>query len=502
MAIRPRRTCCRRSSAPRPGQGQRNLNMESIYEYGSRAGFWRLWRMFTELKVQATVYGVTLAMARNPEAVAAMKEAGWEIASHGYRWLEYKDFSGGAGAQAYLEAVRLHTELTGERPYGMYQGKPSDNTLRLVQEEGGFLYSSDSYADDLPYWVKGVGRQAVPDHPLYARNQRHALCDAAGLQLRRPVLRLSQGCVRHALCQEGKDGSPKMMSIGLHCRLVGRPGRAAALKRFMEYVLKPRQGLDPATADRDRRALAQAPQAGDNLMIAARRLRPASAAFSSIRLSSPSAPMTTASSATRTDVAGCTRRWWRSFGRQAPRSVSACCVRIRISPALGDRGRTDRGQQEGAGGRRARPAERRGACPLHRAEYRLCREVRLSVHHRRQGARQGRYPRRPSRSGSTTAATRNSKPRPRRSSGSRCDRLRLPHSAMVMSISRWMISSTRVTPALPPAPSAIEERSADIGALGAERDRLQHVLAGTDAAIDMHLDLVADRLDDLRQHRD
>ncbi len=132
---------------------QRNLNMESIYEYGSRAGFWRLHRMFTQLNVPVTVYGVTLAMARNPEAVAAMNEAGWEIASHGYRWLEYKDCPEEVERAHIAEAVRLHTEVAGSRPLGMYQGKPSDNTLRLVMEEGGFLYSSDNYSDDLPFWV-------------------------------------------------------------------------------------------------------------------------------------------------------------------------------------------------------------------------------------------------------------------------------------------------------------------------------------------------------------
>ncbi|HIZ37977.1 MAG TPA: polysaccharide deacetylase family protein, partial [Candidatus Ruania gallistercoris] len=133
-----------------PWPGQRNLNMESIYEYGSRAGFWRLHRLFTGLGVPVTVYGVTLAMARNPEAVAAMNEAGWEIASHGYRWLEYKDCAEELERAHIHEAVRLHTEVAGERPYGMYQGKPSENTLRLVMAEGGFLYSSDAYSDDLP----------------------------------------------------------------------------------------------------------------------------------------------------------------------------------------------------------------------------------------------------------------------------------------------------------------------------------------------------------------
>ncbi len=142
-----------------PGRASATSTWSRSTNTAREPGFWRLWRMFTDLKVQTTVYGVTLAMARNPEAVAAMKEAGWEIASHGYRWLEYKDFPEAKEREHILEAVRLHTKLVGERPYGMYQGKPSDNTLRLVMEEGGFLYSSDSYADDLPYWVPGLDQK-------------------------------------------------------------------------------------------------------------------------------------------------------------------------------------------------------------------------------------------------------------------------------------------------------------------------------------------------------
>ena len=216
--------------------GQRNLNMESIYEYGSRAGFWRLHRLFTELNVPCTVYGVTLAMLRNPEAVAAMNEAGWEIASHGYRWHEYKDYPEDLERQHILDAVRLHTEIAGERPYGMYQGKPSGNTLRLVQEEGGFLYSSDSYADDLPFWVKGVDGKPflIIPYTLDANDMRFATPQGfnSGDQFYSYLKDTFD-----TLYQEGLEGAPKMMSVGLHCRLVGRPGRIAALKRFMEYVL-------------------------------------------------------------------------------------------------------------------------------------------------------------------------------------------------------------------------------------------------------------------------
>jgi putative urate catabolism protein len=220
-----------------PWPNQRNLNMESIYEYGSRAGFWRLFRLFTSLKVQATVYGVTLAMARNPEAVAAMKEAGWEIASHGYRWLEYKDFPEDLERKHIVEAVRLHTELTGERPYGIYQGKPSDNTLRLVMEEGGFLYSSDSYADDLPYWVKGLDDKPFLIIPYTLDTNDMRFATPQGFNSGDQFFSYLKDTF-DTLYDEGKEGSPKMMSVGLHCRLVGRPGRIAALKRFIEYVQK------------------------------------------------------------------------------------------------------------------------------------------------------------------------------------------------------------------------------------------------------------------------
>ena len=219
-----------------PWPAQRNLNMESIYEYGSRAGFWRLWRMFTELKVQTTVYGVTLAMARNPEAVAAMKEAGWEIASHGYRWLEYKDFTEEKEREHIREAVRLHTELTGERPYGMYQGKPSGNTLRLVMEEGGFLYSSDSYADDLPYWVPGAGGKPFLIIPYTLETNDMRFATPQGFNSGDQFFTYLKDAF-DVLYREGQEGAPKMLSVGLHCRLVGRPGRAAALRRFIEYVL-------------------------------------------------------------------------------------------------------------------------------------------------------------------------------------------------------------------------------------------------------------------------
>lgn len=135
--------------------GQRHMNMESIYEYGSRAGFWRLWRLFTARTMPVTVYGVAMALARNPDAVAAMKEANWEIASHGLRWIEYKDFAIEDERRHMAETIRIHREVTGDRPLGWYTGRSSVNTRDLVMEEGGFLYDADAYADDLPYWVEG-----------------------------------------------------------------------------------------------------------------------------------------------------------------------------------------------------------------------------------------------------------------------------------------------------------------------------------------------------------
>jgi OHCU decarboxylase len=213
--------------------GQRHMNMESIYEYGSRAGFWRLWRMFTERAMPVTVYGVATAMQRHPDAVAAMKEAGWEIASHGLKWIDYKDFSSEEERAHIHEAIRIHTEVAGERPLGMYQGRTSEHTVRLTLEEGGFLYTADSYADELPYWIEGPnGPGLVVPYTLDANDMRFATPQGfnAGDQF---FAYLKDSF--DVLYAEGAT-SPKMMSVGLHCRLVGRPGRAAALARFLDYV--------------------------------------------------------------------------------------------------------------------------------------------------------------------------------------------------------------------------------------------------------------------------
>ncbi len=217
-----------------PWPGMRHMNMESIYEYGSRAGFWRLWRMFTGRNIPATVYGVATALARNREAVAAMKEADWEIASHGLKWIDYRDYSKDAERADMVEAIRIHAAVTGARPLGWYTGRSSIHTIELAAEEGGLLYSSDTYADDLPYWIKGPhGPFLIIPYTLDANDMRFAT--AQGFNAGDQFFAYLKDSF-DTLYAEGEAGSPKMMSVGLHCRLVGRPGRAAALARFLDYV--------------------------------------------------------------------------------------------------------------------------------------------------------------------------------------------------------------------------------------------------------------------------
>ena len=217
-----------------PWPGQRHMNIESIYEYGSRAGFWRLWRLFQQRNLPVTVFAIAHALMRRDEAVAAMKEAGWEIATHGLKWIDYKDI-GDAEERAHIEeAIRLHAELTGERPLGFYQGRCSENTTRIIMEEGGFTYSSDSYADDLPYWIDGPrGPHLIVPYTLDVNDMRFATAQGfnSGDQFERYLVDTFD-----VLYSEGLAGSPKMMSVGLHCRLVGRPGRMAALQRFLDHV--------------------------------------------------------------------------------------------------------------------------------------------------------------------------------------------------------------------------------------------------------------------------
>ncbi|MBB97524.1 MAG: polysaccharide deacetylase [Rhodobacteraceae bacterium] len=212
--------------------GQRHWNMETIYEYGARAGFWRLYRMMKDLPV--TVYGVASAMARGPEQVMAMVDAGWEIASHGLKWIEFKDMDRATEKAMMDEAIRLHTEVVGERPRGWYLGRTSMNSVELAAEEGGFAYIADTYDDDLPYWKKIAGRdQLIVPYTMDANDMRFGT--PQGFNSGDQYFAYLRDTF-DVLYAEGLAGSPRMMSLGLHCRLVGRPGRAAALQRFLDYV--------------------------------------------------------------------------------------------------------------------------------------------------------------------------------------------------------------------------------------------------------------------------
>jgi allantoinase len=222
--------------------GQRHWNMESIYEYGARAGFWRLHRLLKD--VPTTVYGVASALARSPDQVGAMKSAGWEIASHGLKWIEYKDATPEAERADMREAIRLHTEVVGERPKGWYTGRCSENTVRLAAEEGCFDYVADTYADDLPYWIKqGQRDQLIVPYTLDCNDMRFAT--PQGFNSGDQFFTYLKDSF-DALYAEGDEGTPKMLSIGLHCRLIGRPGRVMALKRFLDYA-QAQQGVWFAT---------------------------------------------------------------------------------------------------------------------------------------------------------------------------------------------------------------------------------------------------------------
>jgi chitin deacetylase len=217
-----------------PWPGMRHWNMESIYEYGARAGFWRLHRLFTGAGIPVTVYGVASALARSPEQVEAMKTAGWEIASHGLKWVEHRDMPEDQERAAIAEAIRLHTEVVGERPRGWYTGRCSANTVRLVAEEGGFDWISDTYDDDLPYWLEvGDRDQLIIPYTLEANDMRFAT--APGYITGGQFFDYLKDAF-DTLYAEGVEGRPAMMSVGLHCRLIGRPGKLAGLKRFIDYI--------------------------------------------------------------------------------------------------------------------------------------------------------------------------------------------------------------------------------------------------------------------------
>jgi len=216
-----------------PIPGMRHVSMESLYDYGARSGFWRLYRLFTERQLPLTVYGVAMALERHPQAVEAMLRAGWEIASHGYRWINYQFAEEDVEREHMALAIDIHRRLTGERPLGWYTGRTSPNTARLVVEEGGFVYDADSYADDLPYYDPTWGKpQLIVPYTLDMNDMRFTAVQGfnAGDQF---FTYLKDSF--DVLYAEGA-AAPKMMSIGLHCRIVGKPGRIAALARFIDYV--------------------------------------------------------------------------------------------------------------------------------------------------------------------------------------------------------------------------------------------------------------------------
>ena len=211
----------------------RHLSMESMYEYGSRAGFWRLHRLFTHYQVPVTVFGVTSALQRHPVAVRAMLDANWEIASHGMRWIHYQDMDIQRERQLLAESINLHTALTGSKPRGWYTGRTSPHTLQLIAERDDILYCADSYADDLPYYDRHYQRPlSMVPYTLDTNDMRFAT--PQGFNSGEQFLRYLTDAF-DVLYAEG-DTQPKMLSIGLHCRIIGRPARMLALQRFIEYV--------------------------------------------------------------------------------------------------------------------------------------------------------------------------------------------------------------------------------------------------------------------------
>lgn len=226
----------------------RHMSMESLYEYGSRAGLWRLLRMFEDRQLPLTVFGVAMALRRNPEAVAAFRELGHEIACHGLKWISYQNVDEASERAHMQEAVQIMRALTGEAPQGWYTGRDSPATRKLVVEHGGFVYDADHYGDDLPFWQKvehldAGGAAAVTAHlvvpyTLDTNDMRFAAMQGfnAGTQFFDYLKDAFD--VLYAEGDPNGLNQPKMLSIGLHCRIVGRPGRAAALARFLDYVQK------------------------------------------------------------------------------------------------------------------------------------------------------------------------------------------------------------------------------------------------------------------------
>jgi allantoinase len=217
---------------PAPVLGARHMSMEQIYEYGSRAGVWRLLRLFDRYETPVTVFGVAMALERNPAVVEAFLQGGHEIASHGWRWINYQDVPEAIEREHMARAIEIHTRLTGERPLGWYTGRTSPNTRRLAAEEGGFLYDADDYSDDLPFWTVEGGRpHLIVPYTLEANDMRFS---GTGLNTGEQFFSYLKDAF-DVLYEEGAT-RPKMMSIGLHCRIVGRPGKMAGLERFIRYA--------------------------------------------------------------------------------------------------------------------------------------------------------------------------------------------------------------------------------------------------------------------------
>lgn len=216
-----------------PLTGVRNIPMESLYDYGARAGVWRLLRLFERKRIPLTVFAVALAAERNPQAIRAMVEAGHEIASHGYRWINHQ-YMGEEDERAHIrKAVEILEQVSGSRPLGWYTGRVSPNTRRLVAEYGGFLYDADAYDDELPYWQLVAGKpELIVPYTLDANDMRFA--SPQGFNSGDQFFTYLKDSF-DTLYAEGAD-TPRMMSVGLHCRIVGRPGRAAALERFLDYA--------------------------------------------------------------------------------------------------------------------------------------------------------------------------------------------------------------------------------------------------------------------------
>ena len=213
----------------------RHMNMESLYEYGSRVGFWRLHNLFQEKKIPITIFGVGMALEKNPEICKAIIEADYEVASHGWRWIDYQNIKKSEEKKHMQLAIKAHTKIFGKRPDGWYTGRCSPNTRDLVMEDGGFLYDSDSYSDDLPFWEsRNKKKQLIIPYTLdnndmrFATNQGFNTGDHFYSYLKDSF---------DALYEEGRT-NPKMMSVGLHCRIIGKPGRVQSLKKFLDYILK------------------------------------------------------------------------------------------------------------------------------------------------------------------------------------------------------------------------------------------------------------------------